>query len=115
MEAFYRHRFGGTALEGSRLRELLQRAEDKLRFFERCYTVTGSQTARRLALCAMAEAMGYYEDARAGQGGMRYASVGTVSVSGKGVYGQVDVSPEAEARELYRCAQTYLSICRGAG
>ena len=115
MEDFYRNTYGGSALEGQQLTEALKRAEDMLACYERSYTVTGSETARKMALCAMAEAIAYFEGAENGEGGLRYASVGTVSVSGKGIYSPVDISPEAQSRELYRCAATYLDICRGVG
>jgi hypothetical protein len=61
----------------------------------------------------MAETQGWFDAAQNGSGGLRYASVGTVSVSGKGVYGSVDISPAAQERELYRCACRYLDIQRG--
>lgn len=115
MEQFYRETYGGSALEGQQLSEALKRAEDTLACYERTYTVTGDDTARKMALCAMAEAIAYFETAQNGQGGLRYASVGTVSVSGKGIYSAVDISPKAQAQELYRCAATYLDIYRGVG
>ena len=113
MEDFYRNEFGGSALEGAELSEALKRAGDVLASYERGCTVTGDETARKMALCAMAEAIAYFETAQNGQGGLRYASVGTVSVSGKGIYSAVDISPKAQARELYRCASLYLDIYRG--
>ena len=72
-------------------------------------------TMRKMALCAMAEAIGYFDAAQNGQGGLRYASVGTVSVSGKGIYSQVDISAAAQEKELYRTASRYLQIYRGIG
>ena len=113
MEQFYRETYGGSALEGAELSEYLKRAEDMLACFERHYTVTGPEENRKMAVCAMAEAMAYFEAAQNGQGGLRYASVGTVSVSGKGIYAAMDISPKAQERELYRCASLYLDIYRG--
>ena len=116
MEEFYTTEYGGSVLTGAVLTEALRRAEDVLRRFERSYTVTEAvENGRKLALCAMAEAIHYFETAQNGKGGLRYASVGTVSVSGKGVYSAVDISPAAQERELYRCAHTYLHICRALG
>ena len=115
MYDFYINTYGGTTLSSEEFPELLARAEDKLRVYERSYRVTGEDAQRSMALCALAEAMSYFDAARNGEGGLRYASVGTVSVSGKGVYSQVDISPEAQARELYRIASTYLDIYRGTG
>ena len=113
MEDFYRNEYGGTVLQGASLMENLKRAEDVLASYERTYTVTGSERDRKMALCAMAETLEYFAVAQNGQGGLRYASVGTVSVSGKGIYSPVDISPKAQEKELYRCASTYLTIYRG--
>ena len=114
MEQFYKEIYGGTALEGAQLTEFLARAEDQLRLFEQVYTVTELvPNGRRMAVCAMADALAYFDAAQNGTGGLRYASVGTVSVSGKGIYQSLDISPAAQTRELYRCAGTYLSIYRG--
>lgn len=115
MYDFYLNTYGGTAIPESQFPELLKRAEDKLAFYERTYRVSGDGNMRSMALCAMAEAIGYFEAAQNGQGGLRYASVGTVSVSGKGIYSQVDISPKAQEAELYRSAATYLTIYRGRG
>ena len=114
METFYREIYGGRALEGETLKEFLARAEDQLRLYETVYQVTEFvENGRKLALCAMAEALSYFEAAQNGSGGLRYASVGTVSVSGKGIYRSLDISPAAQNKELYRCASTYLNIYRG--
>ena len=114
METFYREIYGGRALEGEALTEFLARAEDQLRLYESVYTVQEFvENGRKLAQCAMAEALSYFEAAQNGTGGLRYASVGTVSVSGKGIYQSLDISPGAQAAELYRCASTYLNIYRG--
>lgn len=116
MERFYQDVYGGTALEGEELTACAARAEDVLARFERAYRVAEAvPNGRKMALCAMAEAIAYFEAAQNGRGGLRYASVGTVSVSGKGIYSAVDISPAAQERELYRCASTYLDIYRGTG
>ena len=112
MYEFYVNRYKGSSLSGEEFPEVLSRAEDRLKRYERDFRVSGTEDARKMALCAMAECMAYFDAARNGQGGLRYASVGTVSVSGKGVYGSLDISPKAEERELYRCAGEYLTICR---
>ena len=113
MYDFYKNTDCGTAIEEGDVPELLSRAHDKLRCYERIYRVTGDENSRKMALCAMAEAIGYFDAAQNGQGGLRYASVGTVSVSGKGIYSQVDISPKAQEQELYRAASLYLTIYRG--
>ncbi len=113
MEAFYRDIYRGDSLSEEELGHLLARAEDWLKALERRYRVTGDNHSRKLALCALADALGYYEAAQNGQGALRYASAGTVSVSGKGIYTQLDIRPEAQERELYRIAGRYLEIYRG--
>jgi len=115
MEDFYREVYGGTALEGAELTESLKRAGDVLTRLEHAYTVREFvENGRKLAMCAMADSIAYFAAAQNGQGGLRYASVGTVSASGKGIYSAVDISPKAQEMELYRCARTYLDIYRGA-
>ena len=114
MERFYTDIYGGTALSGQALSFALQRAAEQLAAFERSYTVTEVVAdGRKKAICAMADAMAYFEAAQNGQGGLRYASVGTVSISGKGIYSAVDISPKAQTQELLRCAKTYLAFYRG--
>jgi len=113
MERFYHDVYGGDSLEGSELTQCLQRAGELLDRYEREFTVTEAvQNGRKLAICAMADVLGYFTNAQNGAGGLRYASVGTVSVSGKGIYGALDISPRAQERELYRTACIYLDICR---
>ena len=113
MYDFYLNTYCGTAIDAQEFPCYLARAEDKLSYYERTYQVTGDENMRKMALCAMAEVIGYFDAAQNGQGGLRYASVGTVSVSGKGIYSQVDISPKAQEKELYRTACRYLNIYRG--
>ena len=115
MYEFYQHTYGGTGLTPEEFPEYWARAMEKLACYRRTYQVSGDENMANMAACAMADTIAYYDAARNGQGGLRYASVGTVSVSGKGIYTQVDVSPEAQERELYRTAATYLTIYRGTG
>ena len=110
---FYRQQFGGTALEEEIFSEASARAIDVLRSYERSYRVTGSEEQKAKAICAMAEAIAYFDAAQNGEGGLRYAKVGSVSVSGKGIYSQVDISASAQEKELYRTAGRYLDIYRG--
>lgn len=111
---FYREQYLGSALEEAEFPEAAARAADVLAEFKGAYRVTGDGQAEAMAICAMAEAIAYFDAAQNGQGGLRYAKVGSVSVSGKGIYSQVDISPSAQRRELYRAAGRYLEICRAA-
>ena len=113
MYDFYKNTYCGTAISVEDFPELMARAKDKLAHYRRTYRVEGDETMEKMALCAMAEAISYFDAAQNGQGGLRYASVGTVSVSGKGIYSQVDISPKAQEKELYRTASMYLTIYRG--
>ena len=113
MYEFYRDTYLGTGLGEEDFPEVLARAQEQLSYYDRCYRVTGDETARKMAVCAMADAIGYFQAAQNGEGGLRYAKVGTVSVSGKGIYSAVDISPKAQERELYRAACRYLDIYRG--
>ena len=113
MEQFYREVYGGSALTGAELLEAVKRADEVLGEYERAFRVRGDEAMRKLALCAMAEAIVYFQKAQNGEGGLRYAKVGSVSVSGKGIYSAVDISPKAQEWELYRIACRYLDIYRG--
>ena len=115
MESFYRDVYRGSSLSGEELPELLARSEDWLKALERKYRVTGAEESRKMALCALAETMSYFDAAQNGKGALRYASVGTVSISGKGIYEMLDISPAALEKELYRVAGRYLEIYRGSG
>ena len=68
MYGFYQDTYGGTALEAGEFPAFLARAQDQLDLYERCYRVSGDEKARKMALCAMAELIGYYDAAQNGQG-----------------------------------------------
>ena len=110
---FYRQVYGGTSLREDTFPEAAARAADVLRFYARSYRVTGAEEDKARAICAMADSIAYFDAAQNGEGGLRYAKVGSVSVSGKGIYSQVDISPKAQEMELYRLAGTYLVFYRG--
>ena len=113
MYGFYKETYLGTALTEQEFPEALARAREQLAYYDRCYRVSGDETARKMALCALADAIVFFQAAQNGEGGLRYAKVGNVSVSGKGIYSAVDISPKAQERELYRTASRYLDIYRG--
>lgn len=112
---FYVNQYKGQAIDKEQWPALSDRALELLAQYKRQYRIVPEETGEAMAVCAMAEVMDFFAQARNGQGGLRYVSVGSVSASGKGVYGQMDISPEAENRELYRCARRYLHIERGCG
>lgn len=112
---YYVNQYKGQAIPEGLWPALCARATEQLERYKRDFRVTGDTEQEAKAICAMAEVMKVFAEARCGKGGLRYASVGSVSVSGKGVYGQIDISYEQERRELYQCARQYLRVERGCG
>ena len=96
---FYRESFMGSRIPEAAFGEFMARACDALRRFEGKYSVTGCDTARSMALCAMAE---HIYDTTGRRGGVTSAAVGQTSVH----YTDRD-------RGLYDAAATYLEIYRG--
>ena len=114
---FYTGEYGGDGIPDEETFDgLAKRAAAQLARYRRIYTVTAPEDdSERMALCAMADALYYFACAQNGTGGpVSSASIGSVSVS-YGASGSVDVSPAAQARELYRAASLYLDIYRGCG
>lgn len=112
--AFYKEVYlGGSISDELEFLRLSTRAKAELERFKRIYRVTApTADSEDMALCAMADAILYFETVQNG-GLTSSSSIGSVSSSSQTL--QVDVSPKAQARELYRCASQYLSIYRGCG
>lgn len=109
---FYKEKFLGSGIGEGDFPMLEARAREQLERYKRIYTVEAPDPdAENMAICAMAEAMAYFAAAQNGEM-VASTSVGSVSVSYAGAAG-VDLSPRGQARELYRCAGTYLHIHRG--
>lgn len=105
---FYTDTYLGGSIPEADFPRLAQRAGDQLSRYKRIYTVTALETnSEDMAICAMADAMYYFETA---QNVPQSASIGSVS-SSRGT--TVDISPKAQTAELYRCAALYLDIYRG--
>lgn len=113
---FYLQTYHGNAISAEEWSLFEARAAEQLARYKRIYTVTAPQeNAEAMAICAMADALAYFAAAQNGAGGaVASASVGSVSVSYAGT-AAVDISPKAQAKELYRCACQYLEIYRGVG
>lgn len=106
--AFYTETYLGGSIPEADFPRLAKRAGEQLARYKRIYTVTAPETdSEDMAVCAMADAMYYFETA---QNAPQSASIGSVS-SSRG--SAADVSPRAQAAELYRCARLYLDIYRG--
>lgn len=107
-----------------------ERSAEQMARYKRIYAVSipadladkidvaaGIPFAEAMAICAMAEAMASFDAIQNSAGGpVSSASVGSVSVSyGSSPANTMDVTPQGQARELYRCASRYLEIYRGVG
>ena len=101
--SFYTGAYLGQLIGEKQFSACMARARDALAYFDSVYQVTGTQEERKLALCAMAEAVHGAQR----RGGAVKATVGSVSVQ----Y-QADAYLQLW-RELYDAARIYLKICRG--
>lgn len=107
--AFYTGTYLGGSIPAADFPRLAKRAGEQLAKYKRLYTVTAPETnSEDMATCAIADAMYYFETA---QNTPQSSSIGSVSSSNK----SVDISPAAQAKELFLCACLYLDICRGVG
>lgn len=113
--AFYRGTYMGDSIPENDFSRLIKRAGEQLARYKRIYTVTApEENSEDMAVCAMADALAYYEAALNGSGGaVSSASIGSVSVSYAGSSIASDMSQKAQEQELYRCARLYLEIYRG--
>ena len=111
---FYMNSYRGSSIPPESWLEYEARAATQLSRYKRIYTVKApEENSEAFAVCAMAEAMHSFDLIASGEGGaVQSASIGSVSVS-YGSGNSVDISPKAQARELYRCACLYLDIYRG--
>lgn len=106
--AFYTDTYLGGSIPEADFPRLAKRAGEQLSRYKRLYTVTApKEDSEDMEVCCMADAMYYFETA---QNTSQSASIGSVS-SSQGT--SVDISPKAQAAELYRCAGLYLDIYRG--
>ena len=116
---FYKKTYLGGSIPEVEFPRLAERAGEQLAQYKRIYTVTppnGSANAEDMAICAMADALYYFESAQNGTitGPITSSSIGSVSVSyGSTTTVGVDLSTKGQAAELYRCACLYLNIYRG--
>ena len=99
--SFYTESYLGEKIPEKHFPNCMARAQEALACFDRRYTVSGTEEERKLALCAMAEAV--WENDR--RGNVVSATTGSVSVR----YGEAD----RRWRALYEKARIYLQICRG--
>lgn len=112
---FYTDQYMGNSIAEDDFPRLAKRAGEQLARYKRIYTVTAPDAdSEDMAVCAMADALAYYEAMQSGQGGpVSAASIGSVSVSYAGAGNAADTSAAAQEQELYRCACLYLDVYRG--
>lgn len=108
--SFYTTTYKGNSLTQTDFERLEIRAEAKLEQWKRNYTVKEIvENGFKLALCAMVDALYYFESAANGLV-VKSSSIGSVSSS---MAGDVDCSPKGQEKELLSDAQLYLDIYRG--
>ena len=111
---FYTKTFHGSSIQETAWPALEREASAKLSQYKRRYTVIASDEASEaMTVCAMAEALDFFEAALNGTGAVQSASIGSVSVSYGNAAQNLDLSPKGREKELYRCACLYLHIYRG--
>lgn len=110
---FYADKYHGESIPFEDFPRMAARAQSQLERYKRIYTVTSpNDDCESMAVCAMADALYYFETVQNG-GLVTNSSIGSVSSSTQ--MPAVDISPNAQAAELYRCARQYLDIYRGCG
>ena len=110
---FYLTEYCGSSISEETWHALERNASAKLKQYKHKYSVTApEENSEAMAVCAMAEAMDYFETAQSGTGAVQSASIGSVSVSYGNVVG-VDLSHKVQEKELFRCACLFLDIYRG--
>lgn len=101
---FYRGAYRGDSIPQEEFPRLAARAEAQLARYKRMYRVAAPDgNAEDMALCAMADALYFFEQAQGGGS----VSIGSVTES------RPALSPREQAAELYRSAGLYLRMYRG--
>ena len=108
---FYIESYGGNSIPETDFLRICRNAAAKLSQYKRSFIITGDEESESMAVCAIADAMYYYEIAANG-GVCQNVSVGSVS-SSKVSATLPDTSPTAQEAEFYRCTKVYLSVYRG--
>lgn len=114
---FYIDNYKGCSIPKEDFLVFAQKAQEHLNRYKRIYTVKApGETSEAMAVCAMADALAYFNAVQNGTGGvLSSASIGSVSISYGGADAAIDLSPKGQEKELYRCACRYLDIYKGVG
>lgn len=111
---FYKNTYLGSSITAEDFPAIAARAQEKLNSYKRKYTVVApEETSEAMAVCAIAEALDYFDAAQNGAGAVASASIGSVSVSYGNAANAVDLSPKGQEKKLYSIACVYLDIYRG--
>ncbi len=105
---FYCAEFHGGSIPSEDFHLYASRADTELKRLERLYTVKGTDDGRKLAVCAVADILYYFDNVMSGAA-VKSVSIGSVSESGA----DIDTSVKAQKKELYNAASLYLEIYRG--
>ncbi len=109
--AFYRDQWGGGMPE-EEFAFFGPAAQAWLDRYKRMYQVTeAAEEGEAKAVCAMADALRYFEKAENGQA-VQSVQLGSLQVE-RAEGTMPEVSARAKSRELFRCASLYLDIYRG--
>ena len=100
---FYTNTYLGVAIPEKEFPMLAAKAAGILESYERSFRVTGGQTERAMALCAMCDCLHTYNRNR-----HTAATLGSLSV-------RYEKPRQSLQRSLYQAAATYLDFYRGVG
>ena len=105
---FYCTEFHGGSIPSEDFCAYASRANLEIKRLERLYAVTGADKERKLAVCAVADVLYYFDNAMSGAA-VKSASIGSVSESGV----DIDTSVKAQKKEIYNAVSLYLEGYRG--
>lgn len=104
---FYCTEYNGCNIPSDTFSVYIHRATQELERIKKLYTVTGTDKAFQLAVCAVADALYYIDTVMVGQS--KSVSIGSVSESGA----NIDTSVKAQKKEIYNAVCLYLDVYRG--
>lgn len=107
---YYTGTYFGNSIPEADFPKLEKRASDELTHYKRIWIVTGTEDNEKMAVCAVADVM-YYFETLANGGIAKSSSIGSVSSSFD--VAEVDASDAAQADAVCSAAKTYLSIYKG--
>lgn len=105
---FYCTKFYGCSIPEEDFCTYASRANAEINRLEKRYTVKCTDDERKLAVCAVADVLYYFDNALSGAA-VKSATIGSVSESGA----DIDTSVKAQKKEIYNAASLYLEIYRG--